>query len=83
MCIFYYKTFLKRQFALQDLRFWSEAENFCTSKNFKNARACQIRRRFLNQQYFLGPLSPATKEQQLQVFLLLPNSFLFVCELDF
>ena len=69
MCIFTIQTFLRKQFALQDLNFWIEAENFCISKNFKNARACQIRRRFLNQQYFLGPLSPATKEQQLQVFL--------------
>lgn len=62
------QIFLRKQFAQQDLSFWIEAENFCTTKNFKNFKACQIRKKFLNQQYFLGPLSPATKEQQLQVF---------------
>lgn len=59
--------FLNKQFAIQDLNFWMETENFCTTDKFKDFKARQIRKKFFNQQYFLGPQSPATKEQQLQV----------------
>lgn len=61
------QRFLTKQFALQDLCFWIETENFCTTQNFKDFKARQIRKKFLNHQYFLGPQSPATKEQQSQV----------------
>ena len=64
------QVFLSQQFAVQDLNFWMEIENFCTTeKKLKDIKARQIRKKYFNQEYFLGPQSPATEEEQLQVYV--------------
>ena len=55
---------------------WMEIEHFrgmpIVEKKLKDNKARQIRKQFFTRQYFFGPQSPASKQQQLQVSNFIP-----------
>ena len=64
--------FLNEHLAAQDLMCWMEIEAFrgipVSDKTMRDIKAKQLRSNYFTKKYFFGPNSPATKEQQRQVY---------------
>ena len=67
------QIFLNEHLAAQDLMCWMEIEAFrgipATDRTIRDIKAKQLRVNYFNKKYFFGPSSPATKEQQRQVYM--------------
>lgn len=71
------QIFLNEHFAAQDLMCWMEIEAFrgipVGDRTIRDIKAKQLRSHYFNKKYYFGPNSPATKEQQRQVHIIVDD----------
>lgn len=66
-----FREFLSDNYASLDLHCWMDIENFRRIPEYRevlrSSKADDIKDTYLNKQYFFGPNSPASKEEQTKV----------------
>ncbi|XP_063968049.1 regulator of G-protein signaling 22-like [Lytechinus pictus] len=69
----HFRKFLEDNYALMDLMCWLDIESFRRTPHLdtkkRDAKAIDIKTKYLNKKYFFGPNSPATRMQQHQTMM--------------